>query len=76
MQIPSAPVATIDINEEHDVEDGKIILSSNNIMDLQRYICKIVLNGVIFVLLCAVAFIIYEYRVIISHYLGKLRDSD
>lgn len=66
MQIPSAPLATIVVNEEPDIEYGKLIVSPNNVIELQRYTCKIVFNGVICVLLvCAVAYIIYEYYAII-----------
>ena len=73
MQIPSAPLATIVINEHHDIEYGQIIRPSNNLMELQRYTCKILFNGLIYVFfLCALAFIIYEYHPIIAHYLTKI----
>ena len=73
MQIPSVPLATICVNEQPDVEYGQIIVSSNNVMELQRYTCKIVFNGVIcLLLLCAFAFIIYEHHAIIGEYLEKI----
>lgn len=79
MQIPSAPIATILINEQSELEygygDGQIIVPSNNVMEMQRYTCKIVVHGIIYVLLvCAVAFIIYEHHAIIGTYLGKIDD--
>jgi len=73
MQLPSACLATIVINEETDLEHGQITVFSNNVMELQRYTSKIVFNGVICLLLvCAVAFIIYEHHGIIGDYLQKI----
>lgn len=78
MQTPSAPIM---INEQqhpqYDIEygHGQILLVPNNATETQRYTCKIVVNGFIYVLLvCAVAFIIYEHHVIIGLYLGKIDD--
>lgn len=83
MEFPSAPIVPIDtiILSEHDMESGQIIPINNLIQRHQRQTfrnqitCKIIINGIIYILLmCAVAFIIYEHHKIIGLYLGKIDD--
>lgn len=83
MQNPTAPIATICVIEptpnSYDLESNQVApyytthIQSQNQGVRNQITCKMIVNGIVYILLvCAVAFIIFEHHKIIGVYLGKL----